>query len=57
MLQCPSQLDFDTTFLMNMIKGCDVTLDNAQIMWKIWGPLVIKMKEKKYATNNVKEIV
>ena len=44
MLQCPSQLDFDTNLHTNAIKGCNVTLDNAQIMWKIWGPSVIKMK-------------
>ena len=44
MLQCPSQPDFDTTLRTNAIKGCNVTLDDAQIMWKIWGPLVIKMK-------------
>ncbi len=44
MLQCPSQLDFDTTLRTNAIKGCRVTLDDARIMWKIWGPLVIKMK-------------
>ena len=44
MLQCLSQLDFNTTLRMNTIKGCDVTLDDARIMWKIWGPLVIKTK-------------
>jgi len=44
MLQCPSQLDFDKTLQMNAIKGCRVTLDDARIMWKIWGPSVIKMK-------------
>ena len=44
MLQCPSQLDFNTTLRTNAIKGCNVMLDDAQIMWKIWGPLVIKMK-------------
>ena len=43
-LQCPSQLDFNTTLRTNAIKGCNVTLDNAQIMWKIWGPSVVKMK-------------
>ena len=31
-LQCPSQLDFDTTLRTNAIKGCNVTLDYAQIM-------------------------
>ena len=44
MLQCPSQLDFDTTLRTNAIKGCNVMLDNARIIWKIWGPSVIKMK-------------
>jgi hypothetical protein len=44
LLQCPSKPDFDTTLCTNSIKGCKVTLDNAHIMWKIWGPLVIKMK-------------
>jgi hypothetical protein len=44
LLQCPSQLDFDTTLQKNAIKGCRVTLDDAKIMWKIWGPLVIEMK-------------
>ena len=44
MLQCPSQLDFDTTLQTNAIKGCQVTLDDARIMWKIWGPSAIKMK-------------
>ena len=38
LLQCPSQLDFDTTLQTNAIKRCQVTLDDAQIMWKIWGP-------------------
>ena len=44
MLQRPSQPDFNATLRMNAIKGCIVTLDNAQIIWKIWGPSVIKMK-------------
>jgi hypothetical protein len=44
MLQCPLQLDFNTTLRTNVIKGCNVTLDNARIMWKIWGPSVVKMK-------------
>ena len=44
MLQCPSKLDFDMTLQTNAIKGCQVTLEDAQIMWKIWGPSVIKMK-------------
>ena len=44
MLQCPSKMDFDTTLQTNAIKGCQVTLDDAQVMWKIWGPSVIKMK-------------
>ena len=44
MLQCPSKLDFDMTLWTNAIKGCQVTLEDAQIMWKIWGPSVIKMK-------------
>ena len=44
MLQCPLQPDFDTTLLTNVIKGYKITLDNARIMWKIWGPSVIKMK-------------
>ena len=44
MLQCPSQLDFNTTLRTNAIKGCNVTLYDSRIMWKIWGPSVIKMK-------------
>ncbi len=44
MLQCPLQLDFNTTLLTNAIKGCNTTLENARIMWKIWGPSVFKMK-------------
>ncbi len=44
MLQCPSKLDFDMTLRTNAIKVCQVTLEDAQIMWKIWGPSVIKMK-------------
>jgi hypothetical protein len=44
MLQCPLQLDFDTTLRTKATKGCDVMLGNARIMWKIWGPSVIKMK-------------
>ena len=44
MLQCPWQPDFNTTLRTNAIKGCNITLEDAQIMWKIWGPLVIKMK-------------
>ena len=43
-LQCPLQLDFKTTLRTNAIKGCNVMLDDARIMWKIWGPSVIKMK-------------
>jgi hypothetical protein len=44
LLQCPSKPDFDTTLRTNAIKVYEVTVDNAHIMWKIWGPLVIKMK-------------
>jgi len=44
MLRCPLQLDFDTTLRTNSIKGCQVTIDDAQVMWKIWGPSVIKLK-------------
>ena len=44
LLQCPSEPDFDMTLRTNAIKGCKVTLEDAQIMWKIWGPSVIKMK-------------
>ena len=44
MLQCPSKDDFDITLRTNAIKGCRVTVEDAQIMWKIWGPSVIKMK-------------
>ena len=44
MLQCPSRADFDTTLRTNAIKGCQVTMDDAQVMWKIWGPSVIKLK-------------
>ena len=46
MLQCLSRADFDTTLRTNAIKGCQVTMDDAQVMWKIWGPSVIKMKGK-----------
>jgi len=45
MLQCPSKQDFDMTLRTNAIKGCRVSMDDAQVMWKIWGPLVIKMKD------------
>ena len=44
LLQCPSKPDFDTALRTNAIKGCKVTLEDAQIMWQIWGPSVIKMK-------------
>jgi hypothetical protein len=44
MLQCPSRADFDTTLRTNAIKGCQVTMDDTQVMWNIWGPSVIKMK-------------
>ncbi len=44
MLQCPSRADFYTTLRTNAIKGCQVTMDDAQVMWKIWGPSVIKLK-------------
>ena len=44
LLQCPSEPDFDTTLRNNAIKGCKVTLEDARIMWQIWGPSVIKMK-------------
>ena len=30
MLQCPSEPDFDTTLRTNAIKGCKVTLDDAE---------------------------
>ena len=45
MLQCPSQLDFDTTLRTNAIKGCRVSLEDAQVMWKIWGPSVRSSKK------------
>ncbi len=32
------------TLQTNAIRGCQVTLEDAQIMWKICGPSVIKMK-------------
>ena len=44
MLQCLSRADFNTTLRTNAIKGCQVTMDDAQVMWKIWGPSVIKLK-------------
>ena len=42
-MRCCSVL-FNTTLRTNAIKGCQVTMDDAQVMWKIWGPSVIKLK-------------
>ena len=57
MLQCPSKLDFDMTLQTNAIRGCQVTLEDAQVMWKIWGPSVIKMKGNSTQEENDSKII
>ncbi len=51
-LGCPSQHDFLWILLQsNQIKACPVTIDNAKVAYKIWGPSVAALKGKRSERN------